>query len=122
MSHYQLIHPDSIAGTRLLRADVGPAPANGAVHTYTMENSFLFHNYDIVSAQTVALGHGVTARVLNCSDTSCYGRWLSLPWTCPVRVAGTTADERTELTDPLRADPLAAPRLRPPDGQSRTWY
>ena len=113
---YQLTRPGGVSGDSVLWADVVTTPDNSALLTYTVENCFLFHNYDIVSARTVALGHGVTALLLNYSDPSVGGRWATISWTWPVRVGGTSAYERIELTSPLVTGPLVAPNLQPSGG------
>ncbi len=113
---YQLMRSGGGSGDSVLWADVVTTPDNSALLTYTVENCFLFHNYDIVSARTVALGHGVTALLLNYSDPSVQGRWATVSWTWPVRVGGAISYERIELTSPLVTGPRAAPNLQPAGG------
>ena len=113
---YQLTRPGGPAGDAVLWADVVTTPDNSALLTYTVENCFLFHNYDIVAASTVALGHGVTALLLNYSDPTTNGQWATLTWTWPVRAAGTTAYERIELTSPLVTGSFEPPNLQPAGG------
>ncbi|MGC1184726.1 MAG: archaeosortase/exosortase family protein [Candidatus Dormiibacterota bacterium] len=110
---YQLSNPASSIGEPVLWADVVTTPDVNALQTYTIENCFLFHNYDIISSRTLALSHGVTAVLLNYSDPASHGRWATLSWTWPVRLGGTTAYERIELTADLMPGSAKVPDLRP---------
>jgi exosortase/archaeosortase family protein len=110
---YQLSNPGAALGEPVLWADVVTTPDNNALQTYTIENCFLFHNYDIIQSRTLALGHGVTAVLLNYSDPASHGRWATLSWTWPVRLGGTTAYERIELTSDLVPGSAKVPDLRP---------
>jgi hypothetical protein len=100
-------------GAPVLWADVVTTPDDSALQTYTIENCFLFHNYDIIQSRTLALGHGVTGVLLNYSDPASHGRWATLSWTWPVRLGGTTAYERIELTSDLVSGSNKMPDLRP---------
>jgi exosortase/archaeosortase family protein len=112
---YQLVDSGA-AGSTVLWADVVTTPDDSTLQTYSLENCFLFHNYDIVSAKTMALGKGVTALLLNYSDTSPKGRWATLSWTWPVVLAGASSYERVELTADLVPGFHKVPNLQPSAG------
>jgi exosortase/archaeosortase family protein len=116
---YQLVHAGGISGDSVLWADVVTTSDHSALLTYSVENCFLFHNYHIVSARTVDLGHGVTALLLNYSDPAVHGRWATVTWTWPVTVAGTSSYERIELTSPLVSGQQVVPNLQPSGGAVR---
>jgi hypothetical protein len=80
-----------------------------------MESSFLFREYDIVTTENVALGHGVTSLLLNYADTG-HAHWATLSWDWPVSVAGTTAYERIVLSSPSDSVRVAGPSARPAVG------
>jgi hypothetical protein len=98
-----------------LSADVITTPDSETLQAYNMENSFLFREYDIVTTQNVALGHGVTGLLLNYADTG-HAHWASLSWNWPVNVAGATAYERIVLSSPLVSDPVARSNVHPTAG------
>ena len=112
---YTLKHTGPSRAHATLSAEVITTPNSGTLQTYTMENSFLFREYDIVTTENVALGHGVTGLLLNYADTQ-HARWASLSWDWPISVSGTTAYERIVLSSPLVPNAGSAPNARPTVG------
>jgi exosortase/archaeosortase family protein len=114
-ARYALTHAGPGSNHAVLSADVITTRDAGTLQTYNMENSFLFHEYDIETTETVALGHGVTGLLLNYASTG-HSYWASLSWDWPVRVAGATAYERIVLSSPLVSNSVAKPKVQPTVG------
>jgi hypothetical protein len=114
-TRYTLRHAGRGGAHVALSVEVITTPDRGTLQTYNMESSFLFREYDIVTTENVALGHGVTALLLNYADTG-HAHWATLSWDWPVSVAGTTAYERIVLSSPSDSVRVAGPSARPAVG------
>jgi len=82
----------------------------GTLAAYNLQNCFLFHNYDIRTAERVDLGLGVTGLVLDYHNPSSGKSWATVSWAWPVRHQGGTAYERIVLTsEPIHGSDEASP-------------
>jgi len=95
-------------------ADVILTDDKGSLDTYSVQNCFLFHNYDVRTAERVDLGNGVVGLLLNYSDPSTNSRWATMSWAWPVNNKGETYYERINLTSsPVQGSGLQPGIARP---------
>jgi exosortase/archaeosortase family protein len=97
-------------------ADVVRTDDRGSLDAYNLENCFLFHNYNISTARRVDVGEGVTALLLNYTDSTTHRRWATVSWAWPIRYKNSTYYERVALTSDLNRKDAQAPDFRPGDG------
>jgi len=112
-NRYQITRPGS---TGVAYADVVLTDDKGSLDTYNVQNCFLFHNYDIRTAERIDLGYGVTGLLLNYTDPSVNQRWATVSWAWPVAYKGTTYYERVNLTSSPYSGTQAPGDQRPGDG------
>ncbi len=103
-----------LGSTGVAYADVVLTDDKGSLDAYNVQNCFLFHNYDIRTAERVNLGSGVTAILLNYSDPSTNQRWATVSWAWPIAYRGTTYYERINLTSSPYAGTAQAPGVAQP--------
>jgi exosortase/archaeosortase family protein len=108
----------SVSGTGagVVWADVVRTDDKGSLDAYSLQNCFLFHNYDIRTAKRLELGSGVVGLLLNYSDSSTHAKWTTVSWAWPIRYQGETYYERVALTSDLAPGTGATPDFQPADG------
>ena len=100
--------------TNVSYADVILTDDKGSLDTYSVQNCFLFHNYDVRTAERMDLGNGVVGLLLNYSDPSTNSRWATMSWAWPVNNKGETYYERINLTSsPVQGSGLQPGIARP---------
>jgi hypothetical protein len=112
-NRYEIIRPGSTAVTY---ADVVLTDDKGSLDTYNVENCFLFHNYDLRTAERIDLDNGVIGLLLNYSDPSTNSRWATVSWAWPVKYKGETYYERINLTSSPYAGTHVPGEQRPGGG------
>jgi len=103
-------------GANVVYADVVRTDDKGSLDAYSLQNCFLFHNYDIRTSRRLDLGNGVFGLLLNYSDSATHARWATVSWAWPIKYHGETYYERIALTSDLTPGSAQAPDFRPADG------
>jgi exosortase/archaeosortase family protein len=82
---------------------------------FGVEECYRFHGQSIDASQTVSLGHGVVAQIVETAFLKNGRHWLVLWWEHPVQVGSTIQHERVVLLAPAAATPTEHP-IQTPDG------
>jgi hypothetical protein len=76
---------------------------------FGVEECYRFHGQSIDASQSVSLGHGVVAQIVETAFLKNGRHWLVLWWERPVQVGTAIHHERVVLLAPASADPTDRP-------------